>query len=47
MARIGAVYSLFAGCLFAMFANCCVPLQLKTTYVKDFEKRHFEVEKII
>ena len=26
-ARIGAVYSLFTGCLFAMFANCCVPLQ--------------------
>ena len=29
-----------------MFAKCYVPLQLKTTYVKDFEKRHLEVENL-
>ena len=44
--QIGTVYSLFTGCFFAMFANCYVPLQLKTTYVKYFEKRHLEVENL-
>ena len=36
--REGAVYSLFSGCLFAMFANCYLPLRLKTRYIKDYEK---------